>query len=96
MGNTVGSLTQEQKSIVIGSILGDGYLRIVPGRRDAFLEINHSITEKPYVDWKYKKLKNLVKSASKPRKGNGKRIAYKVSYSPASRTHKTLLEILSE
>ena len=77
MGNTVGSLTQEQKSIVIGSILGDGYLRVVPGRRDAFLEINHSITEKPYVDWKYKKLKNLVKSAPKPRKGNGKRIAYR-------------------
>ena len=77
MGNTVGSLTQEQKSIIIGSLLGDGYLRIVPGRENAFLEINHSISEKDYVDWKYQKLKNLVKSPPKARKGKGKRIAYR-------------------
>ena len=77
MDNTVGSLTQEQKSIIIGSLLGDGYLRIIPGRKDAFLEVNHSIAEKGYVDWKYKALKNLVKSPPKARKGNGKRIAYR-------------------
>ena len=45
MVNTVGSLTQEQKSIIIGSILGDRYLRIVSGRKNAFLEINHSISD---------------------------------------------------
>jgi len=73
----VGSLTQEQKSIIIGSILGDGYLRIVPGRKNAFLEINHSISEKDYVDWKHQELKNLVKSPPKARKGKGKRIAYR-------------------
>ena len=77
MDNTVGSLTQEQKSIIIGSILGDGYLRIVPGRKNAFLEINHSISEKDYVDWKHQELKNLVKSPPKARKGKGKRIAYR-------------------
>jgi len=77
MDNTVGSLTQEQKSIIIGSLLGDGYLRIIPGRKDAFLEINHSIFEKDYVDWKHQKLKNLVKSPPKARKGKGRRIAYR-------------------
>ena len=77
MGNTVGSLTQEQKSIIIGSLLGDGYLRIVPGRKNAFLEINHSISEKDYVDWKYQKLKDLVKSPPKQRRGKGRRIAYR-------------------
>lgn len=77
MDNTVGSLTQEQKSIIIGSLLGDEYLRIVPGRKNAFLEVNHSISEKDYVDWKYQKLKNLVKSPPKSRKGKGKRIAYR-------------------
>ena len=77
MDNTVGSLTQEQKSIIIGSILGDGYLRIVPERKNAFLEINHSISEKDYVDWKHQELKNLVKSPPKARKGKGKRIAYR-------------------
>lgn len=77
MGNTVGSLTQEQKSIIIGSLLGDGYLRIVPGRKNAFFEINHSISEKDYVDWKYQKLKNLVKSPPKERKGREGRVAYR-------------------
>jgi len=77
MGNTVGSLTQEQKSIIIGSLLGDEYLRIVPGRKNALLEINHSILEKNYVDWKYLKLKDLVKSPPKKRKGKGGRIAYR-------------------
>jgi len=77
MANTVGSLTQEQKSIITGSLLGDGYLRIVPGRKNAFLEINRSLAEKNYVDWKYQKLKDLVKSPPKQRKGQGQRIAYR-------------------
>jgi hypothetical protein len=77
MDNTVGSLTQEQKSIIIGSILGDGYLRIIKGRKDAFLEINHSIKQQKYVEWKYQKLKNLVGSLPRLRKGNGERIAYR-------------------
>ncbi len=77
MDNTVGSLTQEQKSIIIGSLLGDGYLRVVPGRKNAFLEINHSISEKDYVDWKHQEFANLVKSPPKARKGKGKRIAYR-------------------
>ena len=75
--NTVGSLAQVQKSIIIGSLLGDGYLRIVPGRKNAFLEVNHSIKEKAYVDWKYQNLKNLVRTPPKSRKGNGERIAYR-------------------
>jgi len=75
--NTVGSLTQTQRSIVIGSLLGDGYLRVVPGRKEALLEINHAYSQKEYVDWKYKMLENLCKSAPKMRKGNGSRVAYR-------------------
>ena len=77
MDNTVGRLTQIQKSLTIGSILGDGYVRIVPGRKNAFLEINHSINMKEYVDWKYELLKNIVISPPRMRKGNGTRIAYR-------------------
>ena len=77
MGNTVGSLSQAQKDIIIGTILGDGYLRIVKGRKNAFLEINHAFREKCYVDWKYNHLKDIVKSGPKARKGNGQRIAYR-------------------
>ena len=75
MDNTVGSLTQEQKALIIGTILGDGYLRIIPKRNNAFLEVNHSINQKDYVDWKYSILKSIVRSGPKLRKGNGHRIA---------------------
>lgn len=77
MDNTVGSLTKFQKSVVAGSLLGDGYIRQVPGRKDAFLEINHSISQRAYVDWKYAVFANISKSAPKERKGNGSRIAYR-------------------
>jgi len=77
MDNTAGSLTQLQKSFVIGTLLGDGYVRQVKGRKDAFLEVNHSITQKEYVEWKYKILKNLTQSGPKSRNGNGKRVAYR-------------------
>ena len=77
MVNTVGSLTQFQRSVIIGSILGDGYLRIVSGRKDAFLEINHSIKQKDYVDWKYSILRNICISSPKSRKGKGERVAYR-------------------
>ncbi len=75
----MGSLTQIQRSIIIGSLLGDGYLRIVPGRSNALLEINHSYSQKEYVDWKFKMLESLCRSAPKMRKGNGNRVAYRFS-----------------
>ena len=77
MDNTVGSLTQFQRSIIIGTILGDGYLRIFPGRKNVLLEINHSYNQKEYVDWKYKILENVSASPPKARKGNDRRIAYR-------------------
>lgn len=77
MDNTVGSLTQLERSIIIGSILGDGYLRIIPGRRDAFLEINHSFKAKEYVDWKFKNLRHICASSPRVRKNNEDRIAYR-------------------
>ena len=77
MDNTAGSLTQLQKSFIVGTLLGDGYIRQVKGRKNAFLEVNHSITQKEYVEWKYQILKNLTRSGPKFRKGNGNRIAYR-------------------
>lgn len=77
MVNTAGSLTQLQKSFLIGTLLGDGYIRRIKGKRNAFLEVNHSFTQKEYVEWKYGLLKNLTQSGPKSRNGNGKRIAYR-------------------
>ena len=67
MDNTVGRLSEQQKSLIIGSILGDGYIRQLPGRADAFLEINHSSKAKEYVDYKYSILKNICESSPKER-----------------------------
>ena len=77
MVNTVGSLTEFERSIIIGSLLGDGYMRIIPGKYNAFLEINHSNKAKAYVDYKYTSLKRLCKSAPKERDGNDGRVAYR-------------------
>ena len=71
----MGSLTQEQRALIIGTIIGDGYLRIIPRRKNAFLEVNHSAQQKDYVDWKYSVLQSIVKSKPKLRNGNGNRIA---------------------
>lgn len=77
MDNTAGSLTQLQKSFLIGTLLGDGYIRQAKGRRNAFLEVNHSIAQREYVEWKYEIIKNLTRTGPKSRKGNGNRIAYR-------------------
>jgi len=77
MDNTAGSLSQIQKSVIIGSLLGDGYLRIVPGRKNAFLEVNHSFLQKEYVDWKYSILKDITVSAPKKRVIDKVRVAYR-------------------
>lgn len=77
MVNTVGSLIEFEREIIVGSLLGDGYMRIMPGRADAFLEINHSIKAKDYVDYKYNSLKRLCESAPKERTTNDNRVAYR-------------------
>jgi len=73
----VGSLTRFQKSVVVGTVLGDGYLRRIKGRADVFLEINHSFQQKEYVDWKYGVLGTVVVGKPRKRFGNGGRIAYR-------------------
>jgi hypothetical protein len=77
MGNIVGIFTQEEKQIIIGKLLGDGYLRIQPRRTNAILGINHSVKQKDYVDWLYQRLKKFVNTPPKIRKSNGGRIAYR-------------------
>ncbi len=77
MVNTVGSLTTFERSLIVGSLLGDGYMRIMPGRKDAFLEINHSAKANEYVDYKYNSLKRLCESAPKQRATNEGRVAYR-------------------
>jgi len=72
--NTEGSLTEEQKQIIVGSLLGDGTMRI---KTNALLEINHSKKQKELVDWIYTYFKEFVGTPPKFRKGNGSRVAYR-------------------
>ena len=74
MGNTVGSLSETQRSIVIGTLLGDGSMRC---KANALLEINHSVRQRAYVDWKYRNFAEFVSTPPRPRPGNGGRIAYR-------------------
>jgi hypothetical protein len=72
MGNTVGSLSEVQHAIIIGSLLGDGSMRC---KTNALLEINHSFDQHSYVEWKYARLAELVRTPPKVRIGNGGRVA---------------------
>lgn len=85
----MGSLTQLQRSIIVGSLLGDGYLRIITGKKNALFEVNHCLAQKAYVDWKYEILKTLCKSTPKTRPGNGSRMAYRFT----TRQHQELTDL---
>lgn len=73
-GNTVGSLTDQQQSLIIGSLLGDGYMSC---KTHAYLKIGHSFKQNNYVDWKYSFLSSFVLKKPSKYKGNGKRIGYR-------------------
>jgi recombination protein RecA len=74
MGNVVGSLSEVQHAIVVGSLLGDGSMRC---KTNALLEVNHSAKQRTYVEWKYRQLADLVATPPKERRGNAGRIAYR-------------------
>jgi hypothetical protein len=72
MGNAVGSLSEVQHAIIVGTLLGDGSMRC---KTNALLEINHSSHQWSYVQWKYEHLADLVSTPPRMRRGNGDRVA---------------------
>lgn len=70
----MGSLTERQKAIIVGCLLGDGTMRC---KTNALLEINHSIRQQEYVEWKYSELKKIISTKPQKRFGNAGRIAYR-------------------
>jgi recombination protein RecA len=72
--NTVGSLSKDQVSLIIGSLLGDGAMRC---KANALIEFNHSAEQRTYVDWKFQQLQTLVGTPPKLRDGKGGRVAYR-------------------
>lgn len=58
-------LTSRQKSIIWGTVLGDGCLRIPKTGKNARLQLDHSRRQSGWLIWKYEELRNLF--ASSPR-----------------------------
>lgn len=63
MDNTVGSrgfvkLTQRQQDILLGKILGDGFLE--QNGKHVRLKVDHGAQQKDYVLWLYEELKSLA------------------------------------
>jgi len=53
-------LTSKQKAVIIGSLLGDGTMRIGKGAKNANLKTEHGLEQKKYVEWKYRILRPFV------------------------------------
>lgn len=54
------TLTSEQRQLVIGSLLGDGTMRIGEGARNANFKTEQGLEQRAYVLWKYRILEPLV------------------------------------
>ena len=51
-------LTDRQREIIIGKLLGDGHLETQNKGKTYRLKIEHSIKQREHVDWLYSNLKN--------------------------------------
>jgi len=50
-------MSDHQKSVIVGSLLGDGCLKLAPHSKNARLTMGHSITQLTYLEWKNNILK---------------------------------------
>lgn len=57
-------MTESERSIVVGTILGDAFLQPT-GRRNARLRFEHSSKQKDYIFWKWRELKRYMQDRPK-------------------------------
>lgn len=80
-------LSMSTKQIILGSLLGDGSLKIAKGYKNARFSERHSVTQQEYLLWKFSKLKHELKGSitkSKPDKhsySNRSKIIYQSAVS---------------
>lgn len=53
------------KKLIVGTLLGDGTMRVGKGARNANLKIEQGLEQKEYTEYKYSVLKNLVLTGPK-------------------------------
>ena len=58
------SLSRQQRAILYGTILGDGYLQMT-GKKNARLRLEHGAHQKEYLLWKVRELRNLFQGKAK-------------------------------
>lgn len=56
-------LTKKQRSIIVGTLLGDGHMETQNKGRTYRLKIEHTVRQTFYVDWLYQQLKEWTLSA---------------------------------
>jgi hypothetical protein len=61
------TMTDRQKQILVGMLLGDAHLERQQGALTARLKIEHSLAQKAYVDWKYCEWRDWVRTPPKER-----------------------------
>lgn len=72
-------LTSEQRDIIVGLTLGDGHLETQNNGKTYKLKIEHSVFQKEYLDWLYKKFQNWVRMTPKLRTKDSKPFSYHFS-----------------
>ena len=77
------NFSERQQSIVVGSLLGDGYL--AKTTRGYAFRVNHGIAQSDYVDWKYRELETFTNSA--PQRSNRCYYFRTISHSYFDRLH---------
>ncbi|MDI6603506.1 MAG: hypothetical protein QME57_05430 [Patescibacteria group bacterium] len=69
MENELNELNEIEKEIIIGVLLGDGYLNLTQGK-EAYLEIKQSKEKLSYVEWLHSQLERLGCTKIYQRKDN--------------------------
>lgn len=73
-------LSRKSKEIILGSLLGDGSLKIYPRYRNARFSFRHSVNQKDYFFWKASELKEISGDScyweQKPDGFGGKKLRY--------------------
>lgn len=54
------TITSQQRTLIVGSLLGDGTMRVGENAINANFKIEHGLKQREYVEWKYKILEPLV------------------------------------
>nr|YP_008816002.1 putative LAGLIDADG homing endonuclease [Closterium baillyanum]AGZ90270.1 putative LAGLIDADG homing endonuclease [Closterium baillyanum] len=86
------SLSDHCKSIICGTLLGDGCLQLTKGCEAARLSIRHSQVQREYFDWKVANLKEIASPKSvQISKASGARANTKLLFQSASLPELTLM-----